>query len=292
MGGSHVISENQVKLSIIVPHYNNPDLLGNLLETIPNYPQIEVIVVDDHSTAKLEELSQCKERYGNRNITFYENDFGKKGAGAARNTGVRHAVGEYLLFADADDWFMPDFWDSVEEAMIDGADLIYFAPISQKSNGEKSSRHFHYAELVNNYLEDPSHQNELRIRYLYGPPWSKLIKRSVVLNNCIDFDEVQFSNDLMFSVKIGHLAKSIRVSDKVIYCIFEHEGSLTTYKDRASHKLREKIYNRMYFYLRKNLKWRDFRLLGFNLRYDFGRIRSVILVFLYEHQLGINKKGR
>lgn len=285
-------SENQVELSIIVPHYNNPDLLDNLLKTIPDYPQIEVIVVDDHSTAKLEELSQCEQKYVNRNIVFYENDLGKKGAGAARNTGIRQAVGEYLLFADADDWFLPDFWDSVKEAMADGTDLIYFAPTSQMTNGEKSSRHSHYAELVNDYLTDPSRQHELRIRYLYYSPWSKLIKRSVVLGHCINFDEVQFSNDIMFSVQIGHFAQSIKASAKVIYCILEHEGSLTTFKDKRSLKLRDKVYNRFYFYLRKNLKWSDFKLLGFNFGSDYAKIKSVISVFLYEHQLGINKKRK
>ena len=60
--------EKSVELSIIVPHFNNADLLEKLLGTIPNDPQIEVIVVDEHSTDKLEELSQCKQEYGNRNI--------------------------------------------------------------------------------------------------------------------------------------------------------------------------------------------------------------------------------
>ena len=281
--------KNEIKLSIIIPHYNNPDLLENLLKTIPDHPQIEVIVVDDHSTAKLEELSQCKQKYGTGNITFYENDFGKKGAGSARNTGIRQAVGEYLLFADSDDWFLPNFWDSVNEAMADGTDLIYFAPISQKSNGEKSGRHLHYAELVNDYLAEPSRQNELRIRYLYMSPCSKLIKRSVVLGHDICFDEVQFSNDLMFSVKIGHFAQSIKASDQVIYCILEHGGSLTTFNDKASIKLREKIFNRFYFYLRKNLKRHDFKLLGYGLRNDCVQIKSAISVFLYEHQMGINR---
>ena len=285
-------NEKQIKLSIIIPHYNNPNLLENLLKTIPDCPQIEVIVVDDHSTAKPEELAQCKQKYGTGNITFYENDLGKKGAGSARNTGIRQAVGEYLLFADSDDWFLPDFWDSVNEAMVDGTDLIYFAPISQKSNGEKSGRHLHYEELVNDYLAEPSRQNELRIRYLYVSPCSKLIKRSVVQEHCIYYDEVQLSEDLMFSAKVGHFAQSIKASDKVIYCILEHEGSLVTFNDNASIKLNEKLFNRFYFYLRKNLKRHDFKLLGYGLRNDCVQIKSVISVFLYEHQMGINKKAK
>lgn len=40
------------------------------------------------------------------------NESDRRGAGAARNTGIKYAVGDYLLFAD--DWFMPGFWDAVK----------------------------------------------------------------------------------------------------------------------------------------------------------------------------------
>lgn len=130
-----------VILSIIVPHYNSADLLAKLLDTIPDDPEIEVIVVDDHSTKKLAEFSDCKRKYGNRNIYFFENEIGKKSAGAARNAGIKRAKGRYLLFADADDWFLDGFWSAVQRNITCGADVIYFAPTSQKTNGKKSDIH-------------------------------------------------------------------------------------------------------------------------------------------------------
>ena len=283
-------SNNLIKLSIIVPHYNSPDLLANLLNTIPNDPQIEVIVVDDHSTIKLEELSRCKQKFGDRNIFFYENDLDKKGAGTARNKGIRYSIGEYLLFADADDWFVCDFWNSVQESMTDGAELIYYAPCSQNTNGEPSERHVHYAELVNNYLLDPSHQHELKLRYLYWSPCSKLIKRSVVVKHHICYDEGRCAEDLIFSVKVGHYAKEIKASEKIIYCILDHEGSLTTHNDEAHNWARQKALFRYYFFMRRKMKWHDFKLLGYNLNTDYMQIKSIISVFLREHRSGIIRK--
>ena len=59
------------ELSIIVPHYNTPKMLDRLLSTIPNNPEIEVLVIDDISDRELEELEKCVEKYSRRNILFY-----------------------------------------------------------------------------------------------------------------------------------------------------------------------------------------------------------------------------
>lgn len=283
-------NEKEILLSIIIPHFNEPNLLSKLLDTIPNCPQIEVIVIDDHSTEKIEELSQCKQKYINRNIHFYSNEDGRKGSGAARNIGIKYAIGEYFLFADADDYFLPDFWDYVSMCMSDRKDIIYFMPISKKSNGDNSNRSLYYAELVSKYLKNPIYQNELRLRYLYVPPWSKLIRRSMVVDNDIRFDETPVSNDVMFSAQIGNLARTIKASDKAIYCILEHAGSLTTRKDRDSLKIRQKVYCRYYFFMRKKLSWKEFRLLGFGFGSDYAQIKSVISIFLYEHHISRRKR--
>lgn len=287
---------NTVILSIIVPHYNSADLLVKLLGTIPNDPEIEVIVVDDHSTKKLVEFSDCKRKYGNRNIYFFENEIGKKSAGAARNAGIKRAKGRYLLFADADDWFLDGFWSVVQRNIVCGADVIYFAPTSQKLNGRKSDRHLYYEELVKNYLTDASHQNELRLRYLYWSSCSKLVKRSVVVKNNIFFDEIQYANDMLFAAKLGAAAKTIKASDCIIYCILEHRGSLTTCKGEFVLMMRRKVYYRCYFYLRRRLCRSDFRQLGFTVQDDWRHMKYMMSVLWYEFRHSIiftfAKEGR
>ena len=278
---------NTVMLSIIVPHFNSADLLKKLLSTIPDDPKIEVIVVDDHSTKELVALSECKREYGNRNIYFFENETGKKSAGAARNTGIKHAKGRYLLFADADDWFIDDFWSVVQRNIVGGADVIYFAPTSQKMSGREADRHVYYEELVKDYLTDASYKNELRLRYLYWSPCSKLVKRSVVVKNNIFFDEIQYSNDMMFMARLGNAVNTIQASADVIYCILEHRGSLTTRKSESAVVMRQKVYCRYYFYLWSRLRRSDFRLLGFTVQDDLKQTKCMMSVLWYECRHGI-----
>lgn len=135
-----------VLLSIVIPHYNTPDSLMKLINSIPATNEIEVIVVDDNSSV---DLSGCRKFIDKReNVHLYMNDSGTKGAGASRNVGLRHVQGEWLLFADADDFFLDGFYDKAAPYLHSDYDMIYFAPTSMDvGTGKASSRHIMYMEL-------------------------------------------------------------------------------------------------------------------------------------------------
>ena len=93
-------------LSIIIPHYNLPEeLLKRCLDSIVKQEttaiDYEIIVVDDGSGTP---PKWVKEHYP-ANITLIESEH--QGLGAARNKGLDHATGEYLLFVDSDDYLAP-----------------------------------------------------------------------------------------------------------------------------------------------------------------------------------------
>ncbi|MDE7184111.1 MAG: glycosyltransferase family 2 protein [Lachnospiraceae bacterium] len=244
IGMTEMNTDSAPKLSIIVPHYNRPIFLSRLLDTIPNCSSMEVLVIDDHSTKDLNDLQKCMHKYSGRNITFYESDPGKKGPGVARNVGIKHAKGEYLLFADSDDWFMPGWDATIEEALSCGADVIFFPPTSRSLDGKISFRHKPYAELVDLYRMNPSQRQEIRLRYKFISPCSKLIRRRMVEENRIWFDEIQYGEDMIFSAKVGYYARVIQAFDRKIYCILEHEGSITKITDRNVMVFRYKIENK------------------------------------------------
>lgn len=273
-------------LSIIVPHYNRPNFLSKLLDTIPDCSSMEVLVIDDHSTKELDDLQKCIQKYSGRNIAFYESDYGKKGPGVARNVGIKHAKGEYLLFADSDDWFLPGWDATIKGVLLCGADVIFFAPISRSLDGKISCRHKPYAELVNSYLMNPSKRQEIRLRYKFISPCSRLIRKRMVEENKIWFDEIQYNEDVMFSGKVGYYARKIQSFDRAIYCILEHEGSITSVKDRDVTVFRYKIYNKYYFFLRKRLTREELGFLGYGRWSDWCWIYNVLSVAWYELRNG------
>lgn len=215
-------------LSIVIPHYNSINTLRKLLDSIPVRDDIEIIVVDDKSNKNITEFNQLVESEKYNHVKFLKNNTNKKGAGVCRNIGLRYVTKEWILFADADDFFMDGFVDKIKDYVDTDFDIVYFTPTSiDLITNEKSDRHVVYEKMINDYLQKKDRKSELKLRYEFPVPWSKLIKVQLIKENDIQFDEVIASNDVMFSAKIGYHAKKITASENVIYCVTKNKGSLT-----------------------------------------------------------------
>lgn len=215
-------------LSIVIPHYNSINTLRKLLDSIPVRDDIEIIVVDDKSNKNITEFNQLVESEKYNHVKFLKNNTNKKGAGVCRNIGLRYVTKEWILFADADDFFMDGFVDKIKDYVDTDFDIVYFTPTSiDLITNEKSDRHVVFEKMINDYLQKKDRKSELKLRYEFPVPWSKLIKVQLIKENDIQFDEVIASNDIMFSAKIGYHAKKITASENVIYCVTKNKGSLT-----------------------------------------------------------------
>lgn len=293
--------KKEKKLSIIIPHFNCPAYLRTLLLSIPNISDIQVIVVDDKSTEHRDEYEKVKRESAGKNIEFYDND-GVKSAGSCRNIGLRHAVGEWLLFADADDYFTDGFYDVVTSYLNSDYDLVFFAPTSVVMGTEKiSDRHLVMSTRVYNYVENPDWKNTLVLRYEMIGPCSRLIRRAMVVENEIWFEEIIASNDVMFAVKCGYAAKKITVDTRVIYCITKHAGSLTTQLKEEVLDARMGSFLRRFLFLKERLSVEEMNVLHMN---ENGRnrilnalqngyaLRKVCKVAREYHKCGIRLWGQ
>lgn len=93
------------KLSVIVPVYNVEayidQCLGSILENDLRPEEFEVVVVDDESPDRsLERVAEWQKKFPNLKVVSQKNT----GISGARNTGLRNAEGEFILFVDSDDW--------------------------------------------------------------------------------------------------------------------------------------------------------------------------------------------
>ena len=212
------------RYSIIIPHYDIPDLLMRCLKSIPVSEDIQVIVVDDNSP----DADTYLERYPELSRPYLEFIRASKngGAGYARNIGLDHAKGKWLLFADADDFFVGNMYDIINTHVESDADVIYFQKRAVYSDNLncKSSRSGYIDKIMDIYLKTG---DEVPVRTRYNVPWGKMIKKSLVENHHIRFEEIKYSNDILFSVHVGCLAKKIEAIDTVLYVVTSHEGSAT-----------------------------------------------------------------
>jgi glycosyltransferase involved in cell wall biosynthesis len=93
--------------SIILPTYNRAWCLGNAIESVLAQTELrwELIVVDDGSTDRTAELvAQYVDRDQRVRLICQPN----RGTGAARQTGIEHARGEWVTFLDSDDQYLPE----------------------------------------------------------------------------------------------------------------------------------------------------------------------------------------
>lgn len=205
------------QLSIIIPHYNSPESLDKLLDSIPRHPWLNIIVVDDNS----EHQPDIKDK---TNCTLYTLPSDKKGAGAARNYGLKRLNSDWVLFADADDYFVENAFDTIQEEMNSEFDSIYFLPTSYNHKIRQiGARHQAYENLLLTY----QHTQDKSLLYRFFVPWSKLVSTKLIKEHRINFDEVIASNDMNFSLKVAYYAQTTKVCNSTIYCVTESNNSLT-----------------------------------------------------------------
>ncbi|SOB74545.1 Glycosyltransferase involved in cell wall bisynthesis [Marinobacter sp. LV10R510-11A] len=280
------------KYSIIIPHYNSEVSLNILLSSIPNDDLLEVLVIDDRSSTA--EYRQVIESSSLANIKEFSNK-GVKGAGSCRNIGVEKATGQYLIFADSDDYFTTNAFENINAAVdeIDEQiDILFFQVTSSDSRNKLGFRHIKNSVLVTNYINKTGKYYKEKIRLTHNVPWGKVFRAEFVRNNNIKFDETIIANDGMFSLKAGKLSKDIACSNKEIYCVTQSENSLTTTKNVNHYRVRLEVYTRYYNYLsrkeRKHIEASPFPLLY--LSFDYGVVEVVrSIIYLKKNRVSIFK---
>lgn len=214
---------DNIKISVIIPHYNIPHLLGRCLRSIPSRQDIQVIVVDDCSPNAVTYKELIPE-LSKPNVEFYSTPKGGS-AGRARNIGIDHARGKWLTFVDADDFLPKEIATIFDELADRTEDLIFtdFKSVMSDDLNTQSSRNDLYHEMITDYL---ANHDDTRLRYKFDSMWGKLVKKELVDKHHCRFSETRWSNDCYFAVHVGMIANSIYVDQRVGYILTEREGSL------------------------------------------------------------------
>lgn len=209
-------TEGEPAVSVIMPVYNAERYLMQAIDSLLNQSaqNIEIIAVDDGSTDRsLEILHEYASSDQRVRVYTQKNQY----AGVARNTGLSHAKGEYVLFLDSDDFFEKNLVrDTYRAAEINAADIVMFgANRYDDQTGEVT---------VGNYLDlnyaphiEPFSWRDCPDKiFQIGSdcPWTKLYKRSFIQKTGLQFQDLYNANDIFFVMSSITMAKRIVTLDK------------------------------------------------------------------------------
>ena len=209
----------EVLYTIIIPHKNIPFLLQRCIDSIPTRKDVQIIIVDDNSSPEIVDFSDFP-GYRREDVEVIYTKEGR-GAGYARNVGLKYMKGKWLLFADADDFFLPGFWEILDRYSQTDYDLITFRAESADSDtlDPVPSRQKHYAEIYEDMdLEILKYSNDV--------PWGKMISSRLIGEFQLHFDETPAANDAMFSAKVDYCARRVAACSAAIYCATIRSSSL------------------------------------------------------------------
>lgn len=206
------------KVSVIVPVYNVEKYLARCLDSIlsQELDSFEIVMVDDGSTDNSLAIAKAYERKHKNQIKVISQS--NKGAGGARNTGIAHAEGEYLLFVDSDDIIKKNTLKVLYEKITKAnADIAFFGLEYANEKGDTI--------FVQTWFKEPYVEFELDdYPYVFAhDPYicDKMIKRSLFVDNNIWFTERVWYEDLQLEAKIIlHAKRMIALQDAFYtYCL-------------------------------------------------------------------------
>lgn len=272
-----------LKYSIIIPHKNCPVYLARLLESIPVREDIEVIIVDDNSDSKIVDFNNFPS-INRKNIKLILTQDGK-GAGFARNVGLECAKGEWILFADSDDFYEPDAFDEIDKNLSEELDVLYYTVSTRDSitlNFSQERRVIANQSVL--FFVKYDSKSEMLLKFRNSAPWNKVIKRELIINNDIRFEEIEINNDVFFSLKLGLVTQKYKVIKKNLYCFTFRKDSISTkkrtvekenlflimririnqfYKANGMPELKKSYLGIIYMILKKNGLWYFLKYIGY-----------------------------
>lgn len=208
-------------ISIIVPVYNCRKYLTKCIESIihQDEKEWELLLIDDGSTDGSEKLCDLYATQDKRIKVIHQEN---KGVSDARNHGLDLAEGEYICFADADDWLAPQFFSTMlGAAKREEADIVqcsYYEVLGEQLKKGKGVQ----VDIVNENYE--AMKQLLEDRETMYAVWNKLFARKL-LNGLQFKTQLALHEDACFCLEAyGKSEKSVVLKD-ALYFYLQRESS-------------------------------------------------------------------
>lgn len=260
-------------VTIIVPIYNAKKTLSRCLDSLlkQTYDNIEVLLIDNGSKDGSYEI--CKYYAENYNcIRVYHAIC--LGVSRARNCGLVHAKGEYILFVDSDDYVREDYVSVLINAMeISDSDLVICDFWYVNNKKEYHNHPIRYGQIsISEYLkmliEDP-------YGFYHGVVWNKCYKSSIIKDNNLYFDEkIEVYEDFAFNLNYLQHVHMLYLESSIVYWYVFYNNSLSNKGQKSSSTLEKKYQGTITIFI-------DYKQLLFNNEL-YGKYCNKINSYIYE----------
>ena len=208
-----------MKYSVIIPVYNVEKYIDRCLKSIisQNYDDLEIIVIDNGSTDSSGIICDTyASEYSNISVYHIENH----GVGSARNFGLAKAQGEFICFADADDYLVGNLFSDMENQLDSELDLLVFSYYnSLEKNLSETTRS---AKILP--IEGKKDRNQfidlftkLFLSDMMYTVWNKIYRRKFLEEHRIKFEQYELGEDVRFNLNVYECVHTISFSKTCYY---------------------------------------------------------------------------
>lgn len=228
------------EVSIIIPVYNAEEFLAKCVmsaldQTISN---IEVILVNDGSTDR--SLQMCYE-FSAKDKRVKVIDKQNEGVSEARNCGIEHASGTYLMFLDADDWLSHD---ALERCMpyTPEYDIVRFSSYAVHNDKLRKFK-------LGNKTQRRDIIGDIIARKTIVACWGAIIRKSLFIENGIRFDKsLNIGEDWLVTAQLTKNSNRIKLLPDV-FCYYYNRtnaGSCTANMQREKILKQFEVYDKLH----------------------------------------------
>ncbi len=264
-------------ISVIVPVYNVAAYLRECMDSIVNqtYSNLEIICVNDGSTDESPDILQEYEKKDSRVKVVHQKN---GGLSAARNTGLKHASGEWVAYVDSDDALDVKAAEIWVNSISDDVELICFGvrltDVHAASQETIERREKYLACKVQG-----KHEFNLELlKKMSVSVWNKIFRRSIIEQYGMEFPVGLYYEDCAFFAQYAPLVKKALLLEDKLYLYRQRESSITgqaNYKDTGLHYIRIQHPIRA-FYLKHGLMNSHSDIYGRFFENSYGAAKNIL----------------
>ena len=190
-------------ISVIVPVYNCIYTLDKCIEAIcaQTSGNLEILLIDDGSTDGSQLL--C-DKFASEDARIHVFHKPNGGVSSARNMGLDHAQGEYVMFCDSDDWVEPEWCEQLYLAAAENPGCLPVCNYYRSAPDCETINRKGQCQAIEDRIakEDFFSLNQFE---LLGIPWNKIFRRTILEENRIRFrPNLSLGEDLIFNLDYLH----------------------------------------------------------------------------------------